>query len=234
MISTKHFLWTLPFFCFLATYFIAYWFLTPQHFLTPSLIGKPLQEALHILSDRNLNTRIITQKEDKDLASGTIISQIPEANRSIRAHQSIFLVISKQPKQKVAPNLLQKSKETIEKMALDQEIKVKYHYLPSHYPENSTIGQIPSPNQPIVDNKATLYLSQGSGNKPVLLPSFKKKLINEVVTFLEENKIKFNILHTKPIDPNHTCKSCIVIDQRPLAGSLIDLKKPLTIQLHAK
>jgi hypothetical protein len=232
--NIKHFLWILPFFCFIGSYFVFHYLLAPPPLMTPALIGKQLQDAVQSLSDHTLNARIVSQKEDNDLAAGTIISQIPGPCCKIRAHQSVFLVVSKKAPLKKAPLLLQQDRKTVERIATEQEIVVKIHYLPSHYPHNICIGQIPSFKEPLPENRITAYLSSGATTKPVILPDFKKHPVGEVTSFLTENNIKFHIFHAKPTNPTHECKHCLVIDQKPLAGSLIDLKKSLTLQLYAQ
>lgn len=234
MTSIKQFLWLVPFLLFLSSYFILHCLLTTTSLTTPSLIGKQLQDAIQILSDHNLNARILSQKEDNDLMPGTILSQMPASHSKIRPHQSVFFVMSKKSPQKTAPQMQQRSKEIVEKIAADQEISLKTHYLPSHYPEQTCIGQLPSPEQPLPDHRMTVYLSKGSSTKSVILPSFKKRSLHEVLAFLTENNIKFNTIHARTPEPNHSCKNCVVIDQKPLVGSLVDLKKPLTIQLYVQ
>lgn len=202
--------------------------------MTPSLIGKQLQDAVQVLSDHNLNARIVSQKEDNDVAAGTIISQIPNPSCKIRPHQSVFFVVSKKTPPKKAPLLLQQDRKTLEKIASEQSIILKTHYLPSHYPHDICIGQIPNAEEPLPDNRITAYLSGGSALKLVLLPDFKKRPVSEVTSFLGENNIKYHIFHAKTLTMGHDCKHCLVIDQKPLAGSLIDLKKPLNVQLYVQ
>ncbi len=232
MTSLKHWIWILPFICFFGSYFAFHCFFAPNTLATPTLMGKQLPEAIQLLSDTNLNMRILSQKEDHDLPPGTILSQIPSANSSIRPHQSLFVVISKQVEQKQAPNFLQKKSDTCYEIAEKHAIVVKTYEI-SHLIENICIGQLPGPNQPLIDNRITLYISKGS-SKPSLLPSFKKRSLEEVASFLTENSIKYSVIHAKPIDTQHTCKNCVISQQKPLAGSLIDLKKPLTIQLFVQ
>jgi len=50
----------------------------------PALVGKQLQNAVALLSQKNLNVRFITQKEDPDLPHGTILSQTPAAGRNVK------------------------------------------------------------------------------------------------------------------------------------------------------
>lgn len=228
----KHFLWTLPFICFIGSYFVAHWALVTEQLIAPCLIGKQLPEVMSILTSVNLNARILTQKEDNDLPTGTILSQIPLSGHTIRPHQSVFLVTSKQSPLKIALNFLKKNKKELEFLCSKEGISLKTHYVPSKYPEGTCIGQIPGPNQPLPDNKVTVYLSN-SNNKLVIVPSFKKHFTQEVVSFLDDNALKYKLIHSKPIEQNHVCRNCIISDQRPMAGTLIDLKKEQIIQLYA-
>ncbi len=232
MIHVNRFLWFFPFVSFIASYAIFYYFLSPSSFETPCLIGKNLTNALQILSDHNLNARVLSQKEDSTLVPGTIINQIPVPARKIRAHQSVYLVISKLPPTKIVPDFHKKTKDEIERMAAENNILVSYHYFSHHYPAHSCIGQIPEPNQPLIDNRMIIYLSQDTSHKPIVLPSFKQRLVTEVQSFLDEHSIKYTIIHAHPAEATHQCKRCKVIDQKPLAGSLLDLKKPFQVHLY--
>lgn len=234
MMHIKHFLWILPFFCFIVSYAVFHYLLAPLPLITPPLIGRTLQDAVQILSDHTLNVRIISQKEDNDVPPGTILSQIPSPCFKIRPHQSVFLVISKKAPPKKAPLLLQKERKVAEKIIAELGMPLKAYYVPSHHPYDVCIGQIPNPEEPLPDNRITAYFSSGSSTKPVILPNFKEHPLNQVTSFLTENGIKYHIFHAKPLAPGHDCKHCQAIDQKPLAGSLIDLKKPLTIQLYAQ
>lgn len=234
MTDIKYFLWPIPFFCFLLSYFAFYYFFASSPTITPCLIGKTLQDGVQILSDNNLNARIISQKEDHDCNPGTIISQIPTEQRTIRPHQSVFLVISKKPAPKIAPSLFQKNNAECEKIVAQDGLSMKKYYFISNYPEHSCIGQLPSAGQPMPDNRIIAYFSMGSSTKPAIVPLFKKRLLSEVTSFLTEKNIKYHTIHARPVEATHVCTHCVVLDQKPLAGSLIDVRKPLTIQLYVQ
>ena len=78
-----------------------------------------------------------------------------------------------------------------------------------------------------------VYVSSGE-QKPVILPSFKGMYVNDVMQFLESHGIKTTIFHAKAFGANHICSSCTVLEQKPLAGSFIDLQKPLTVYLYVQ
>ena len=62
--KTSTYLWLLPFLSFLCGYQLIRSLYTVNTLTTPSIIGKEIQDAIKILSDNNLNPRILTEKED--------------------------------------------------------------------------------------------------------------------------------------------------------------------------
>ncbi len=231
---TKKFFWLVPFLCFICTYFMLHKIFSIAPFTTPSVVGKPIQEALTILSGHTLNSRLISQTEDNDLPAGIILSQQPLANQQVRPYQTIFLTISKRKDRIPAPDLAHKTINTLKTILEKDGISFKFYGLMSTNPQNSCIAQIPQPAELLSEDKKMIIYSSLGINKPVILPSFKSCAADEVVQFLTNNTIKTTIFHAKPVPDEHRCLFCKVVEQKPLAGSLIDLKKPLTVQLYVR
>ena len=115
------------------------------------------------------------------------------------------------------------------------KIRAKIYTLPSIYPKGLCFAQIPLPQEPIEDTMLTLYVS-GGNKKPILWPDFRQLPVSDVTNFLRTHAIEASVIHEHACLPNHTCASCIVTDQRPLAGSLISLdpQKPCAVQLQVQ
>lgn len=232
--SLWHFLWILPFICFIAGYFLVASLYTIEELSPPNIVGKNVHEALGIISQYNLNARLLTYKDDILLPEGTVLSQTPTAAQKMRPNQTIYLVISTRPALKKAPNLLNtKSEETIQTL-IAAGIKPKTYSLPSNYPINTCFAQFPAPGQPIENGKIALYISAGT-QKPVLMPNLKGQKITTILEFLTPYNVKPEISHKTGQPDTHECTECIVTDQRPLSGTIITLnpEKPLIIQLMA-
>jgi beta-lactam-binding protein with PASTA domain len=92
-------------------------------------------------------------------------------------------------------------------------------------------AQSPQPDEPLEKNRVILYVSSGN-NKPIIWPDFIGQSIETVTTLLDMHSIKPYIIDDTI--HSHTNKERIVIDQRPLAGTLLTLdeKKPLSVQLR--
>lgn len=225
------FFWTLPFICFIGTYVVlAYIFAAPS-LPTPSLIGKQLPQAFAILSENNLNPRILRMQADNDVPVGTILSQIPEPGQKIKPHQQLFITVSKLKDKAVAPQLVNTSYEAARERLKNENITHKAYHLISKKARGTVIAQLPSSGTQLVDNSMAVYVSQGS-TKPVICPEFTGRSAHEVVQFLSAYKIKPEIYHVYAMPHDHVCSAhCKVINQQPLAGSIIDIDGDPLIQL---
>lgn len=225
----KRFLWILPFIAFLAGYYLISRFAAIHEFACPRLIGLPIQQAVSTLSDHHLNARIMAEKEDQDLTPGTVLSQNPPPNQRVKPHQSIFLVLSKKT-HLATPLVVGKLWKDIQPELTHQNIRVKTYELESKTPPGTCIGQSPSAGTPLEDKKMIIYLSSSS-TQNLILPTLTGHPVLSVIEALTAHQIPYTIHHTHITQTPHTCDSCIVIDQKPLAGSSINPNKPPHITL---
>ena len=234
--NIKQYVWIAPFLSFLAGYLVLQRISHVNSFKTPALVGQSLQPAIATLSAHNLNVCLITQKEDPDLPQGTILSQTPQAGQVIKPHQSVYIVISKKPQKIAAPLLINKSHTIINKELDALGIRNKTYYLTSNRPCHSCIAQLPAAGIQLEENKIITYFS-GGNDRPALIPNLKGKSVPDVIAFLQQYTNLPEIIHITKQHENHTCNAkCTVVDQRPLAGSIITLnphKTPL-IQLQVR
>ncbi len=225
-----HLLWTLPFICFIGTYLALSFVFTAPTLPTPSLIGKQLPEAFTILSNHNLNPRILREQVDNDVPAGTILSQTPYAGQKIKQHQQIFITVSKKADKILAPNIVGKLFTHVEEQLKNSGIRYKIYHLTSKKPTGTIIAQIPEAGIPLEQNNMILYVSLGN-KRHVICPEFHNRSVQEVVHFLATYNIKPELYHTHLMREGHVCKECKVIAQQPLAGSILDLEKGVTVQL---
>ena len=231
-----HYLWILPFLSFFAGYLLLQRVTNVDQLEAPALVGKQLQSVVATLSEKNLNLRFITQKEDPDLPHGTILSQTPAAGRNVKPHQAIHVVISQKPEKFAAPLLINKSITAIQKELGLQNIRNKSYPVASNKPINSCIAQFPAPGTPLEDNKIVTYLSSGN-QKQLLMPDLRGRSAPEVAAFLKKQNVEMEILHSKDPKKNHMHdQDRIIANQRPLAGAFMTLspEKPLFVQLEVK
>jgi len=233
----KQLTWFIPFLCFLTGYYSMRFIYHTNQIETPSLIGMQLPDAFAILSAHNLYPRILQEREDSDLPAGTILSQTPAPQTQIKPQQSVFLIISKPAPLPRAPLCINASKKSIMTQTQARKIRAKFYALPSIYPIDHAFAQYPAANQ-IVNDTMIVYLSCGT-RKPVILPNFKELTVQEAKEYLATHPITLSLTHVRsahgePSRTTHDCSSCIILDQRPLPGSIIalDESKPLPLSLQ--
>lgn len=229
-LKLTHFLWTLPFICFIGTYALLTFIFTAPPIPAPALIGKQLPHAFSILSEHNLNPRILHEQVDDDVPAGTILGQTPLPGQKIKPYQQLFLTVSKKSEKTVAPLLVGKTYEKVLEQLQSAHIKHKMYELTCKKPTGTIIAQVPTAGTPLEQNNMVVYVSQGN-NKPILCPQFMGRSVKEITQFLEAYNIVPELYHTHAMPQGHVCTRCVVINQQPLAGSILDLKQGLSVQL---
>ena len=228
----KHLVWVAPFISFLVGYSVSYVMLQKKAIETPRVVGKSLQESMEILSKHSLSGRLLRAQDDAVLAEGTVLDQIPRAGLKIRPNQHVFLVIAKKPPKDIVPECVGKRLDTLIAPLKKQGIEVISIATQSYYPEGSCIAQDPWPGSSLTHKKVTCLVSAGT-TKLAIVPDFKGKHALHVQTFLRDHKIQHEMFHPTIFDTGHHCDRCVITDQRPMAGSIVDLDKSLFFQLQA-
>lgn len=222
--------WTLPFLAFCAGFFCLQFFLHDTIIQTPDLVGKDILQATQICSHLNVHLKIIAEKEVCDTKPGMIITQNPLPHKSIKSHQTIFIVITKNPEPILAPNFIQTSLETIEKTCSEKGIKNRNYFLPTHYPAGQCFAQLPSASTPLEAKKMSCYISTGN-QEQCLFPDFTNYPILDVLEFLHHHDISCDIYY-KDIKLNPPYPAHFKISyQKPLAGTLVIPNNKLYVQL---
>jgi len=206
-------------------------FYTVDTLVMPRLVGRHLQEAVKMLSDQNLNIRIAEEKETTEVPEGTILSQIPLEGQKIKPYQSIFLVLSQRASLSLAPSIQGLPEAEAVQLAHERQLDIKRYRLFSSAPTDTCIAQIPAPSVPLTTKKIISYIS--AGDQPYrLMPNFKNLPIREVSSFLRSYTIEPHIFHGYEIEEEHTCDHCVVLDQRPFPGTLVNISQQSKVQLR--
>jgi beta-lactam-binding protein with PASTA domain len=196
------------------------------------ILGHSIQRALAILSEHNLNGRIIDVKEDNDLPDGTILAQSPCSKSKIKRNHTVFLVVSQKQEAVRAPDLIGKKIDHLQENLKKERISNKAYIIDSQAPAGYCIAQIPAPGQPLQQRSLVTYIAS-SARRPVIFPDLKNVAIEAILTLLKPYGITPVVFHKTPPDGNHNCSACVVIDQKPLAGSIVTLSEKLIVQLLA-
>jgi serine/threonine-protein kinase len=231
--NIKNYLWITPFLSFIAGYLLMHSFFSAPITLAPALVGKQIHAILPLLTEQKLNLRLLYQKEEADLPEGIIINQTPAAGTSIKQNQPIFVVTTKRPLAQHAPQCVGTESDQLHHKLQAEGITPRIYQLPHPYPEKICFAQSPQPGECLEKNRLIVYISSGN-NKPIIWPDFTHLPLPEVIDFLRNYNIEPYIISDYADKNYYNNQECIVIDQRPFAGTLltIDEQKPLSVQLR--
>lgn len=221
----------LPFLTFLVTYFIVGFFVQSTSQPTPLVLGKNLQQAVSILSEKHLSLRLIREKIDATVQPGTIIDQIPKPGANIRPNQHVFVTIAAKPQPKLMPKIrglrLDEAVNTCESVGISAVTVT----VVSPLPEGLCVGQNPAPGNPIERSAATLFISGGQ-NKLAVMPD----LIGLSYPELEKRMkgVDVRLAFSLPEDLTEPNSELFVSDQQPEAGAIVMARGGQTIQIELR
>ncbi|MBI2775173.1 PASTA domain-containing protein [Candidatus Dependentiae bacterium] len=224
------FFWILPFISCIAGYSILYVRYAQQQIPVPPLIGSTVHNASLLLAENQLNLRLLAQKEDNDLPEGTIVNQTPQAGQLTRINQPVFCVVSKKSTLMQAPDFIGKSIYEIDQLAKKNSLRLSVYEVPSLQPSGACIGQIPAANTDLINRKLMVYIT-APANKEFIFPDICGKKVSDLISFIDENNFKIEIVHNREKTFAHDCSKCTIREQRPLAGTIINQKNYLSVQL---
>lgn len=195
----------------------------------PNLVGKMATEGLLILSELELNARILKIKEDPHFREGTIIEQTPISQSKIKQNQQVYLVITKEPAPFQPIDLIGKTESEIRSLFAATEIAVKIIFV-SHdiHKAGLCFAYHYALSKNTHDPHVIAYLSSGE-NGFVIWPSFTTKSIDEVAQFFLLNQITPTIKYKEDAPLNN---GGTIIDQRPTAGAIIEKRLLNSIPVH--
>ena len=241
--SGRPWLYTLPFIGFALGYIGAGFFVQNAQLPTPNVIGKPLHEGVQALSNVRLGTRLLLQREEATLAEGTILEQLPRPGQQIRPNQNVFVTISTKRPQAQAPDWWGKRIKDVVDTVERSGLRCNVVALPSSYPKGMCVAQAPTAGQPIVEKSMTMYASQGRAQLAVM-PDFRGLSVAAFEQALAGKDVRAEFFHEIPmgtdvpaegqVPQEHTCQNCIIVDQQPVPGAIVDLDRTLDVQVNLR
>ncbi|MCK4264993.1 PASTA domain-containing protein [Candidatus Babeliales bacterium] len=223
------FFWVSPFLLFFLGYFFTHLFLSSNQITIPSVIGKPLIQGISTLSDLGVNVRFLKEKEDACLEEGIILDQLPKAGAKLRANYPVKIIVSKKPEPKKAPAFVGKTINNIKNEAQKHELGLKVYSVHSFDPIRTCVAQSPNPGSHVLRD-IVVYISDGISFLSIF-PDLIGEFASEAQDFLLGNGIRTELFHKDPVGDNHFCIKCRILEQKPMAGSIIDINKKPRVQL---
>ncbi len=224
--------WTVPFLLFFLGYYGMHHCMNQKTYPAPHVIGMSLSAAIKKLSHYHINAQVVLEKEDLTLAPETVIAQNPSPGKTIKPHQTFFLIITKQNKQKECADMRDLPLETVQKQCASMHIMPTLIGCHDVHPQGICLAHFPSAGTVLKTETPFLVYHATLPSQLVIMPDFTHQLACDVILFLKNQNIKINSIHSAQQREDHFCTRCTVIQQRPVAGSFVDLSQLTTVSLH--
>lgn len=215
---SKAWIWTLTgllIVAFVTGAFLAYGkFWSLNEVVVPSVVGKQVDSARNILTDKNLRVSVVETFHDK-IPAGQVISQNPEAGSTVKEQRTINLIVSKGGEITVVPDVRGLNRR-------DAELQIKNAGLTlgrideqfaANTVADTVINQNPRPPAQVV--KATtidIVISKGPEPKKLALPDFRGSPLSTIGSQLESLKLKQGKV-TEAVSDKYPAGT--IIDQNP-------------------
>ncbi len=226
----------MPFLVFIAGYYVAAVWWGGMAIEVPHIVGKPAYIALQSLSERHLYPHVKAKQEDAYLDPGTVVEQIPQPYTRVKPNQTVFITISRKPSYIPTPTFMGMSIDDARKRAQEQHIPLREYYIPSTYPVNQVVAQIPQPGAAYDRHHAIVYIAQRPDTW-CILPACVGYDVCDVIALCGQYRIPLRIFTRdgQCLSQNISVGSYTVFHQKPIAGTLIDTKNPplLYVVVHS-
>jgi beta-lactam-binding protein with PASTA domain len=236
---TMRYVWSLPFFCFLAGYAILYWCVSPAVVAVPQVVGMRLVDAVTTLSNQGLSLFIVRTREVAELKEGTVLEQYPHQGAQVRPGQRIGVVCSIHVPLPVAADYGGMSTQDLEEYARTGGIKIRLHLIPRDTGQSGTcFAQYPLPGTPITDGVVHAYIASCSVPYKVM-PSFIGKTVDSACTvaLLHTYEVELFEQHAagkmRPLDRTGDMATYTIVAHIPKPGTIVSERSPWKWYLYA-
>jgi eukaryotic-like serine/threonine-protein kinase len=200
----------------------------------PNVVGKPLDQALKMLSDAGLTGNKAETRTDKQYPEGTVVVQTPPADAEVKFGRGIYLTVSGGEPLVVVPGLrgltLRAATFALEKTGLS--LGTVSYEISEEYPQGNVIDQDVPETAKVPNGKViNLVVSQGKSGDQVPVPDLAKRTFSEaeklvILAGLRVGNITYQV--NADLLPN------TVIDQFPKPGLLVPTGQAIDLVVAQK
>ncbi len=197
----------------------------------PALVGKPLDESTEYPGFTIRKNEVY----DDTVAAGIVISQQPEAGKSVVENSVIVVKVSlgSEPKVVKMANLVNQSKDVALTYLDEQKMNLKIEFKPEYndtVPENNIIKTEPKEGAKLSEGQTiTLWISQGKkiefGGMPMVVNNTKE----EATQILNEQGLDLKIVFDEVWDM--TIPAGIVMETTPTRGERLKTGQTVTLKV---
>lgn len=189
--------------------------------VVPEIAGRDIVFALEMLSERNLNLKVIGWEYSNSIPKNFIISQKPLPSQSIKKDGDVKVIISKGTKEVVVPMLVGEKKRRAEITLKRNDFKIGEitRVYSSKFQKDTIIAQSPLPQKKIKRGaRINLLISRGEKKDAYLMPNLVRRNLGEAMEIL--GKMKLGLGEIKK-EVQEDIKPGLVLEHEPKYGHKI-------------
>jgi serine/threonine-protein kinase len=180
----------------------------------PNLYGRPLLESNKLLTSKGLYLKIEGEDYDSTVPQGNIITQDVPAGKSVKERRAIKIVISKGPRIKSVPFLVNETLTNAETLLLQKGLKIT-RVITVHsdtVEKDRVLAQKPGPDDQVKD-AITVLVSLGPYEKIYYCPDFKGMPTEQARDLVKKMNMKASVegsgdtIETQKPEPGKQIKS---------------------------
>jgi serine/threonine-protein kinase len=200
--------------------------------IVPDLVGKDVVSALGVLTDLELNTKVVGSEYNQKFPKNHVTFQEPEAGSEIKKDRDVRIIISKGAKTILMPNVVTLSEQQA-RMIIEENgfFRGKLTHTYSFTVEKDhVIVQIPQAGT-LITRGAQVDILVSSGPRPVkyLMPDLSGHSYDQAVLMIENANLTVGDIRSR-FDKQKTRNS--IIHQEPLAGYSVKASSPVQLLIN--
>lgn len=205
-------------------------FFSAQTVLVPSIVGLSVEDALARVCHVGLHLHLLSTKEENSAVQGLVIEQIPHEGVQVKKQQVVYCVIAQPAARQKMPYFIHDEIEKAVSWLKDAAIRYKVHYVQSDCPANTCIAHYPEADTGIQPEEPVILYCAVPYHDLVLCPHFVGWPLKYVSDYLDAYHVRYEDVGS---DGNSE-QDPVVVEQRPLAGSLLESGPSMTISLRCQ
>lgn len=202
--------------------------------VVPRLEGKDAVDALQLLTDLGLNTKVEGSEYHATVAKNHIIHQDPAAGKTIKKGRDVSLIISKGTQQVTLPDLTGQSLAQARILLDENGLRVGHrsYAFNDRASADEIIAQYPKSGKMVKRNRRIdLLISDGKRPAAYEMPNLRGRYLDEAAVVLENYELVLDGVTTvhdqaKPINT--------VIGQAPPAGYYVEADRSVRLTINRK
>ncbi len=193
--------------------------------VAPDLIGQTWEDGKKQLEREQLNWQLSEANHDT-VPEGSVISQLPEPEATMKKNDTVFVTISKGPQQVEMPEIVGLLTEEAQQKLKEKGLSLSGYKTVSDEPINTVLTQNPEKGSPCkAGQEVQVTISGGSTTVPEVTEMTYEKAIEKLAeASLAGGKIEY-------IEVTDENEAGIVKAQSPVAGTLAVLQAQVTLSV---